>query len=306
MALSEPNTRYALVTGATSGFGYEFCKLLAGDRYNLIMVARAEEQLHKVASEIARQFHVDVRVIAEDLFDPDAARRVYEQTTAWNIPVEVLVNNASQGEHGRFVDYDLKRDIDLIQLNIGSVVALTKWYLKDMLARNRGRILQVSSILGKFPTPLMAVYAGTKAFILFFTEALINELKDTNVTMTALVPGAADTDFFHKAKGEETVTYRETELSDPADVARDGYDALMKGERRVVSGAKNKMQAALSSAMPDSALASQMRKQMEPSEKKEGREGITHPASQREREHITNQTGKPDGDLETREKERGS
>jgi short-subunit dehydrogenase len=144
----------------------------------------------------------------------------------------------------------------------------------------------------------MAVYGGTKAFLLSFAEAVINELKDTNVTMTALLPGAGDTDFFHKAGAEGSVTYRETELSSPEEVAKDGYDALMSGENKIVSGAKNKIQAAMSSVLPDSALASSMRKQMNPSEKEHGRDEITHPASREERNRIQESIRKVEGDYD--------
>lgn len=299
MADSKTNTKkYALITGATSGFGYEFGKLFARDGYNLVLVARDEDRLKKVAEEFFQEYDIDTKAISTDLFEPDAAARVYEQIKALGVTIDILVNNAGQGEHGRFIEYDITRDIDLIQLNITSVVSLTKYFLKDMMERNEGKILQVSSLLGKYPTPLMAVYAGTKAFILSFTEALINEVKDTNVTITALLPGASDTDFFHKAGAEDTVTHRETDLYAPEDVARDGYEALMKGESRIISGVKNKIQAAMSTVMPDTTLASSMRKQMEPSEKEKGRDQITHPASREEREKIENVTGKPAGDYD--------
>jgi short-subunit dehydrogenase len=299
MTDSKTNIRkYALITGATSGFGYEFAKLFAKDGYNLVLVARSEDLLKKVAEEFFQQYGVDTKTIAEDLFEPDAATRVYEETKALGITVDVLVNNAGQGEHGKFIEYDIARDIDLIQLNITSLVCLTKYFLKDMVARNEGKILQVSSLLGKYPTPLMAVYAGTKAFVISFTEALINEVKDTNITLTALLPGASDTDFFHKAGAEDTVTYRETDLYAPEEVAKDGYEALMNGESRIISGIKNKVQAAMSTVMPDTALASTMRKQMDPSEKAEGRDQITHPASREERERIEDATGKIAGDYD--------
>lgn len=302
MTSTESNrNKYALITGATSGFGYEFARLFARDGFKLVLVARTKDRLQEVADEISVNHGVETKIIAEDLFEPEAAERIYKQTKLWGITVNVLVNDAGQGEHGKFIDYEIARDIDMIQLNITALVSLTKFFLTDMVARNEGRILQVSSLLGKYPTPMMAVYAGTKAFVSSFTEALINELKDTNVTMTALLPGAADTDFFHKAGAENTVVYRETSLSDPEDVAQDGYDALMKGESRVISGVKNKVQAAMSNVLPDNALASTMDKQMKPSESKEGRDQITHPASWEERSRIEEATGKPIGDYETHE-----
>lgn len=297
MDINENNQKgWALITGATSGFGYEFAKLFAQDKFNLVLVARAEDALEKIASEIRSQWQVDVKVLAEDLFKADAAEKIYRQTQTWGLQINVLVNDAGQGEYGRFIDYDLKRDVDLIQLNVTSLVGLTKYYLKEMVARNEGKILQVASLLSKYPTPLMAVYGGTKAFVLSFTEALINEVKDTRVTLTALLPGASDTDFFHKAGADETTTYRETNLSSPEDVARDGYEALMKGESKIISGAKNKIQAAMSNVMPDSALTASMRAQMSPSDKEKGREEITHPASLEERKRIADSTGNVIGD----------
>lgn len=279
------NSKYALITGATSGFGYEFCKLFAADGYNLVMVARSEERLQEVAGEIITQYGVEVLPLSADLFNPAAALGIYETTKEQGITVDVLVNDAGQGEHGLFVENDLQRELDIIQLNIISLVSLTKYYLKDMVQRNDGKILQVASVLAVYPTPLMAVYAASKAFVLAFSESLINELKDTNVTMTALLPGASDTDFFHKAGAEDSYTYQKTNLSAPEKVAKDGYDALMKGERKIVSGLKNKMQAAMTNVMPDRALAGMMEKQMKSTEEVR-KEGSEHSASREERDMI--------------------
>jgi uncharacterized protein len=292
---------YALITGATSGFGYEFCKLFARDGYNLVLVARSEDLLQKVSTEITNEFGVRVVPLAVDLFKPEGARTVYEHTSRENIVVDILVNDAGQGQYGDFTTYHLDRDIDMIQLNIVALVGLTKFYLKEMVARNSGKILQVSSLLGKVPTPLMSVYAATKAFVSSFSEGLIQELKDTNVTVTALLPGAADTDFFHKAGAEETKTYREQNLLDPEKVARDGFDALMRGESKIISGVKNKIQGAMSTIMPDGALTSMMDKQMSPSDKEDGRERITHAPSREARERIQRETGKATGDYDQHE-----
>lgn len=275
--------KYALVTGATSGFGYEFCKLFAADGYNLVMVARNEEQLQEISGEIITQYGVDVLPLSADLFQPETARGIYEILKEQAIAVDVLVNDAGQGEHGLFTETDLQRELDIIQLNITSVVSLTKYFLRDMVARNEGKVLQIASVLGIYPTPLMAVYAASKAFVLAFTESLINELKDTNVTITALLPGASDTDFFHGAGAEESYTYQKTTLSDPEQVAKDGYDALMKGERKIVFGFKNKMQASMTNVMPDRALADMMEKQVKPSEEYK-KDSAKHRASAEERD----------------------
>lgn len=294
--------KYALVTGATSGIGFELAKLLAKDGYSLFIVARSADRLQAVADEFKQQFSVEVTPVAKDLFRPEAAREIYEEIKSRGVEVNVLVNDAGQGEMGKlFVDYDLERDVDMIQLNITAVVSLTKFFLKDMIGRNEGKILQLASLVSKYPSPLQAVYAASKAFVLSFTEALINEVKDTGITITALMPGATDTDFFHKADATDTVTYREMELSNPADVAADGYKALMAGQSKIVSGFKNKMMAAMTNVMPDSMLAENMRKLNQTSEKTDGRVNSTHAASQEERAAINNTTRKTKGDYDKHE-----
>ncbi len=150
----------------------------------------------------------------------------------------------------------------MIQLNVNSLVHLTKLFLRDMKARNDGKILNLASVVSFMPSPLMAVYAATKAFVLSFSEALSNELEDTNVTVTALCPGASNTYFFKRADAEKSRAANGS-LSEPEDVAKDGYDALMSGETKVVSGIKNKVQTGASNVIPDSALASTMRHMME-------------------------------------------
>jgi short-subunit dehydrogenase len=256
---------YALVTGGTSGIGYELAKKLAGDGYNLIVVARDQEQLKTVEQDLG-QFGTSIKTLSIDLFEEDAAKRIYDATREMGINVDILINDAGQGEWGMFVDTSLERQLDIIRLNVNSLVSLTYYFMKDMVERDQGRILQLGSEVSKSPTPLMAVYAATKAFVLSFTEALINELEDTNVSMTLLMPGATDTDFFDKAGAENTKVYRESKLESPADVAADAYEALMKGERRII-GSRGKMNVAMATVTPDNVNASKLRKSMEPSQK---------------------------------------
>lgn len=186
---------------------------------------------------------------------------------AKGIKVEVLVNNAGQGQYGEFVDTDINRALDIIQLNIGAYVVLTKCFLKEMVARNEGKILMVSSIGGELPGPLQAVYHGTKAFVTSFTEAIRAETKDTNITITALLPGVTDTDFFNKADMTESKLVKEGSKADPTQVAKDGYEALMAGDDKIVSGLKNKAMVAMSNLLPDELVARNMLKQGEPSNK---------------------------------------
>src|SRR5436190_18435861 len=207
---------YALITGATSGIGYELCKLFAADDYNIVIVARSGERLRQVASEIRSKYNVQVFPLAKNLFKREAAKEIYDELKQNNILVSALVNDAGQGEYGFFIETELDREIDIIQLNIISLVSLTKYFLRDMVARNNGKILNLASLVADYPSPLLAVYAASKAFVLSFTEALVNELEDTDVTITALQPGVTDTDFFYKAGEDETTHYQEMELSDPA------------------------------------------------------------------------------------------
>jgi short-subunit dehydrogenase len=276
---------YTLITGATSGIGYELSKLFAADGYDLVLVARSQERLQEVANELKNHYSVQVYTIAKDLFKKEAPKEIYDEVKTNQFKVTTLVNDAGQGEYGFFSDTELEREMDIIQLNIVSLVALTKYFLKDMLAANEGRILNLASIVSDFPSPLLSVYAGTKAFVLSFSEALANELKDTNITVTALQPGATDTDFFYKAGQDETTGYQDVTLSDPEQVAKDGYEALMKGKDKVVSGSKNKFQSLLSNIMPDTKLAESMRKEMAPADEVKKRES-GHEASRKEREMI--------------------
>lgn len=292
----ENSAKYALITGGTSGIGYELARLFAKDNCNLILVARNENNLKQAAAEIQEGSEVAIHTIAADLFNPGAAKEVYDKVKSLGVTVEYLVNDAGQGEWGRFFKTDLNREIDLVQLNIISLMSLTKYYLQEMMERNSGRILQLASSLAKAPTPYMAVYAASKAFVLSFSEALVKELEDSEVTVTTLLPGATDTDFFHKAKAESTVTYKETTLYDPAEVAKAGYDAMMSGDATVQPGLKNKAQNVLSTILPDGAVASNMEKQMVSSMDENGKSSITHEASARERDSINLENDGVNGD----------
>lgn len=276
-----------LITGATSGIGYEFAKIFAQNNYNLVLIARNRENLKKTALEMKNISNtIEVTEIAIDLFEREAAREIYKITKERRIFVDILINNAGQGEWGKFNETDLDREISLIDLNINAVVGLTKYYLKPMLKNSKGKILFVASSVSKAPSPYMAVYAATKAFILSFAEALAHETKDTSITVTALQPDATDTDFFHKAKAENSVTYKEKKLADPEKIAKDGFDALQKGQNNVQPGFQNKFLGVLNNIISDTIIANNMEKQMKLSDKKEGRNKPIHMASLRERESI--------------------
>ena len=187
-----------------------------------------------------------------------------------NVPIDVLVNDAGQGVYGLFKDNDLERELDIIHLNICATVILTKHFVKQMAERGEGKILNLGSVAGKLPGPWQAVYHATKAFVLSFTTAIREELKDSGITFTALMPGVTDTDFFNKAGMNDSKAVQDKEsMANPADVAKDGYDALMAGEDRVISGFKNSAQVHMANLMPDSAVAHTIYEQQQPVEQEQ-------------------------------------
>jgi short-subunit dehydrogenase len=251
-----------LITGATSGIGYELAKLFAADKYNLVVVSRFERTLH----EVAEQFHAlgapNVFPVVADLSIAGAAANIYQQTRLQGMEVNILINNAGAGEHGLFCETSIERDLSIVQLNVSSMIHLTKLYACDMLLQKRGRILQLASIASYQPTPLLSVYAATKAFILSFTDSLINELEGTGVTVTALIPGPTRTDFFRKAHASQTKV-AQNDLADPADIARIGYEALLQGKHHAVTGSSVKADVIMSNILSRESVASRARKQME-------------------------------------------
>lgn len=257
--------KYALITGASSGIGFELAKLFAKDQYNLVIVGRDGAALEKCAAEL-RGNSIEVIPVVADLFQKDAPMSIYNEVRSRGIEVEALVNDAGQGEYGLFTDTDLDREMDLIQLNIVAYVSLTKHFLKDMLSRGRGKILNVGSIAGEMPGAYHSVYHGTKAFINSWTEALRSEVKDKGITVTLLLPGATDTDFFNKASMQDSKIL-DSGLSNPQEVAKDGFQALMSGDDKIISGLKNKAMVGMSHMLPDEATTDIMKKQQEPKTK---------------------------------------
>jgi short-subunit dehydrogenase len=262
----ENQSKTALITGATSGIGYELAKLFAKDQYNLVIVSRTQSELDAKADEF-RQLGVEVTTIAKDLSKMEDAKALCQEV---NVPIDVLVNDAGQGLYGLFTDNELERELGIIHLNICATVILTKHFLKEMVARGEGKILNLGSVAGKLPGPWQAVYHATKAFVLSFTTAVREEVKDSGVTLTALMPGVTDTDFFNKAGMNDSKAVQDKEaMAPPAEVAKDGYDALMAGNDRIISGLKNKVQVSMSNLMPDSNVAHTMYEQQQPVEQEQ-------------------------------------
>jgi short-subunit dehydrogenase len=236
---TEPSKQTVLITGASGGIGYELAKLFANDHYNLVLVARTEAKLSKLAEELRRQFEIAARPLVCDLTDPLGPQRIFDELQKERIAIDILVNNAAYGKFGEFAQLPLEDAIAQIQLNIASLAALTRLLLPRMIESKRGKILNVASTAGFQPGPLMAVYYASKAYVISFSEAIANELKGTGVTVTCLCPGPTDTGFQGRAGVENSRLFKQFGPMDAKTVARDGYCALMKGKTLVISGFKN-------------------------------------------------------------------
>jgi short-subunit dehydrogenase len=257
------NDQTALITGASSGIGFELARCFARDDYRVVLVARHHDELQEAARLIHQEFRgVDVVLLPFDLSRPDTAEQLYAATTQRGLTIDALVNDAGFGETGYFTDTDMQTELDMIQVNASSLVHLTKLYLRDMVERNSGRILQLGSIASFSPSPCQAVYAATKAFVLSFTEAVQHELKQQKsaVTMTILCPPPTDTNFFQVAHAENTRAAQHP--ASARDVAQEGYDALMDGAARSLPTIGAKFNFFSSLVLPDSMLATLMNTQL--------------------------------------------
>jgi short-subunit dehydrogenase len=231
----------ALVTGASSGIGLALAEEFAAHDYDLVLVSEQGDQLATVAGRFRESYRVNVMPLVQDLRREEGPALVHATTKQAGLDVDVLVNDAGVGQRGKFAEIPADKDLELIHLNVRAMTLLTKFYLSDMLARNSGRILNLGSIAGFQPGPLLAVYHATKAYVVSLSEALADELEGTGVTVTCLCPGPTATNFFARAGMQDTKVVQEGDMMSPADVARAGYEGLMKGERIVVPGANNKV-----------------------------------------------------------------
>ena len=222
------NTDTALITGASSGIGLELARLHAGQGGDLVLVARSEGKLQTLKAELEQAHDVRVTVIAEDLSDPSAPERIFSQTESLGLVIDVLINNAGFGGHGLFHERDLSVDQAMMQVNMGALTALTHHYLNGMVARRRGRILNVSSTASFMPGPLQAVYYATKAYVTSFTQAVAEEVAEFGVTATALCPGAVSTGFVAAGDLEGVDIWKGAPSAES--VARVGYAAMQRGE----------------------------------------------------------------------------
>jgi short-subunit dehydrogenase len=250
---------FAIVTGASSGIGLELAAICAEEGFDLLVAADRPE-IH-VAAERCRSMGAEVSVVEADLATKGGVDQLWAATAGR--PVDALLANAGHGLGRAFLDQDFDQVRHVIDTNITGTIYLAQLAGRDMRRRGQGRILFTGSIAGFMPGTYQAVYNGTKAFIDSFSFALRAELKDTGVTVTCLMPGATETDFFERADMVDT-NVAQGKKDDPADVARVGFDAMMRGDGDVVSGWKNKLQSAIANITPAGILAEQHRKMAEP------------------------------------------
>jgi len=252
----------AVVTGASSGIGFELAKQFTESGFDILVTAE-DEGLGSAAEQL-QAAGAHVQSVQVDLSAYDGVEQLYAMIVATGRPVSAAALNAGVGQGGRFIDTDLADEFRIIDLNVKSIVHLAKRLLQDMVAREDGRVLITSSIASTMPGSFQAVYNASKSFLQSFAQALQNELKDTKVTVTSLMPGPTDTNFFHRADMDDTKVGQGPK-DDPAQVAKQGFDALMAGKDKIVAGsAKTKAMGVANKVLPDKLKAAAHRQMAEP------------------------------------------
>ncbi len=244
---------YVLLTGASSGIGYEMATQLAAKKMNLILVARSETKLQTLQNELTTKHGISVRYFVKDLSNLQAAIGLYQDVQKEKLLVTALVNNAGVGNYGKFIETSLEEELKMIELNVSSVVALTKLFAKDMVSRKAGKIMNVGSVLSFLPFPYYSVYSATKAFILAFSETLAAELDGTGVIVTSLYPGTTDTGFTTD-KMHSTNHYKSSKPMHPKVVAEQGVKHLLHGKGKKVVGFQNWFNSNLPRITPDNIM----------------------------------------------------
>lgn len=251
----------ALITGAAGGIGKEFAKIHASQGGDILAIDLNADGLTSLQRELSELHGVQVHTIVKNLTDPEATLEIYQETKRENIKVDYLINNAGFGGIGKFHERRWEQDLAMIQVNIIALASLTHRFLPDFVQRNAGKILNVSSTVSLIPGPMQAVYFASKAFVTSFSHSLSGELDETDVTVTALLPGATQTGFGAKSGMDKTAIYKNP--ASAADVARDGYHAMLRGELQIISGLPFSQRLALSIAplLPKKRLVERIRKQ---------------------------------------------
>ena len=256
---------YALVTGASSGMGYEYAKLFAKDGKKIVVLARSRDKLEGLKKDLEKQHGTKVMVLVKDLSDPKAPQEVFSELEKAGINIDVLVNNAGYDVYGKFQDTDWQREATMIQVNVLALTQLTKLFLKKMLEKKSGKILNISSSAGFGPTPWSSVYGGTKHYVLGFSNAIAHELKGTGVSVTCFCPGNTKTLFFERAGAEECrIDKRRIQQMDAATAAKHGYKALAKGKTTASPGMLNSFMVFMIRLMPRSMVCTTASYLMQP------------------------------------------
>lgn len=241
---------YILITGASSGIGYEMAKQLAAINYNLILVARSEDKLVKLQNDLKSQFSIEVEYLLYDLSEPNSAQDLYHQVKEKNYLVTGLINNAGFGDYGNFIEMPLKKDEEMIAVNITALVGLTKLFGADMVKAGKGKIMNVASLLSFLPFPYYSMYSATKCFVLAFTETVAIEMQGTGVTVTALCPGTVETPFHTDAMRKTNAMSANKPM--PADiVAKAGVELFLNGKGKKIVGFMNWFLSNLPRVTPD-------------------------------------------------------
>ncbi|MEA5596928.1 SDR family oxidoreductase [Rivularia sp. UHCC 0363] len=244
----------ALITGAASGIGYELMQIFAQNKYNLVLVDRNQQKLSEMAEELPKKFGILVKVIVKDLSIPFAAKEIFAELNESLTKIDVLVNNAGFGNYGLFNETDLNAELEMMQVNMVCTTHLTKLFLKGMVERGKGKILNVASTAAFQPGPLMAVYFATKAYIFSFSQAIANELEGTGITVTVLCPGPTASAFHHRTGMSDSKLLKTKNMMDARTVAEIGYRGLMTNKATVIPGLQNQILAEVVRFIPRNLL----------------------------------------------------
>ncbi|MCL2573441.1 MAG: SDR family oxidoreductase [Defluviitaleaceae bacterium] len=232
--------KYALITDTTSGIGRALSEKFAQEGINLILVSRDLQKLSKQADFLSTKYAIEIHAIVADLKQENAAHMIYKKTKEIGINIQYLINNAGFNERGTFLETSLSNEIDMIKVHVIHTTEMMKFFIPNMVKNGYGRVLNLGSTASFMPCPNSSVYGATKAYVLYVSKGISEELKKTGVTVTALCPGATNTAFAHKAKMEHTLLFRAFVMK-PESVASIGYRAMMRGKSRVVAGTYNKL-----------------------------------------------------------------
>jgi len=252
-----------LITGASTGIGRELARIHAAKGGDLIIVARSADKLLELKSELEQQFSVQVKVIVKDLGHANAPQEIYKEIKDAGLSIAYLINNAGFGGLGKFHEQDPQLQVNMINLNVLALTVLTRLFLPDLIKQNKGSILNVSSTASLMPGPLQAVYFATKAYVTSFSNALSEELHNTKVTITNLMPGATETEFGGRSGMDKTEMFKQTVSA--RSVAEAGYKGMLKGKLDVISGltTSQKMMMSMLPLMPKKMILKQIRQMQE-------------------------------------------